>query len=314
MRSPLDKHTGQTDKPDCLDVSPERLEAMSPSELADAMEQALDAMTEETYDPAVIHAYLDALDRKTPMPEPPDAEEAYADFQRKLQTALPGESVEALPQKTKRTGNVRRIFRASLAAALLIACLLGSMVAAQAVGLDVFGALAHWTDSLFSFGTEQTINELYHPIGSTSSAGSTSGSNQSMEAVPEEFSALQTTMEQWGLPLYIPIVPESFEVQDSLLFIDPDAESITFTIIYKQGSDHITFNVEQNDNQSVTIYEKDSNHVEIYEYGGTVYYIYNNNDNTAVVWNIDNLEYSLLTNLPADELKELIQSIYVLKE
>lgn len=310
MRSPLDKHTGQTDKPDCLDVSPERLEAMSPSELADAMEQALDAMTEETYDPAVIHAYLDALDRKTPMPEPPDAEEAYADFQRKLQTALPGESVEALPQKTKRTGNVRRIFRASLAAALLIACLLGSMVAAQAVGLDVFGALAHWTDSLFSFGTEQRIDKPYYPSEPATSARQADGSDQSTEAVPEEFSALQTTMEQRGLSLYVPIIPEEFEVQDSLLFIDPNTESVTFTIIYKQGSDHIIFNIEQRDGPSATIYEKDNEHVETYEYGDIIYYIYNNNDSIAVVWSIDSLEYSLFTNLPADELKEIIQSMY----
>lgn len=310
MRSPLDKHTGQTDKPDCLDVSPERLEAMSPSELADAMEQALDAMTEETYDPAVIHAYLDALDRKTPMPEPPDAEEAYADFQRKLQTALPGESVEALPQKTKRTGNVRRIFRASLAAALLIACLLGSMVAAQAVGLDVFGALAHWTGSLFSFGTEQRIDKPYYPSEPATSARQADGSDQSTEAVPEEFSALQTTMEQRGLPLYVPIVPEGFEAQDSLLFIDPDTENITFTVTYMRGFDYIIFSIGQSNEPSVMLYEKDSEHVNPYEYDGTIHYIFNNSDSATVVWNIDNLEYSLLTNLSADELKEIIQSIY----
>ena len=67
-------------------ISAESLEAMSPVELAEALELALDSMTEETYAPAVIDAYLDALDRKAPMPPAPDTEAAFQDFQRKLQS------------------------------------------------------------------------------------------------------------------------------------------------------------------------------------------------------------------------------------
>ena len=39
-----------------------------------------------------------------------------------------------------------------LAAALLTACLFGAMVAAQAAGIGVFGAVARWTEEAFSFG------------------------------------------------------------------------------------------------------------------------------------------------------------------
>ena len=52
------------------------LEQLSPEELAQAMEQALDDMTEDTYDQAVIHAYLDALGATAPMPAAPDVEES----------------------------------------------------------------------------------------------------------------------------------------------------------------------------------------------------------------------------------------------
>lgn len=64
-------------QPACLDISPERLDSMSASELADAMEEAMNAMTEETYDPAVIDAYLEALDRKVPIPNDMSAQISY---------------------------------------------------------------------------------------------------------------------------------------------------------------------------------------------------------------------------------------------
>ena len=42
--------------------------AMSASEIAQELEQILSAMTEETYDTAIIDAYLDELDRRAPSP------------------------------------------------------------------------------------------------------------------------------------------------------------------------------------------------------------------------------------------------------
>ena len=51
------------------------------------LEAALEAMTEAEYDPAVIDAYLDALDRKAPMPDHTDAGTAYAGFQARVQRA-----------------------------------------------------------------------------------------------------------------------------------------------------------------------------------------------------------------------------------
>lgn len=120
----------------------DELEQLSPEELAQAMEQALDDMTEDTYDQAVIDAYLDALDAKTPIPEAPDVEESYGQFQAMLSQALPDET----PSKPKRRGAVLRMtLRVALAAVFLFGCL----VAAQASGVDIFGAVARWTEDTF---------------------------------------------------------------------------------------------------------------------------------------------------------------------
>lgn len=87
MDSPLKHHFESAERPDCLDVSPERLNPMTAAQLERELEAALEAMTEAEYDPAVIDAYLDALDRKAPMPDHTDARTAYAGFQARVQRA-----------------------------------------------------------------------------------------------------------------------------------------------------------------------------------------------------------------------------------
>ena len=95
MDSPLTKHE-QDGKPSFLDVTPERLSKLTASQLADDMERALDFMSDETYDDAVIDAYLEALDRVAPMPEYPDAATTYAEFRDKIRSI----SEELAPAKS----------------------------------------------------------------------------------------------------------------------------------------------------------------------------------------------------------------------
>lgn len=53
----FEKKQASQNKPASEAVSTESLKAMSPAELADALELALDSMTEENYDPDLIDAY-----------------------------------------------------------------------------------------------------------------------------------------------------------------------------------------------------------------------------------------------------------------
>ena len=179
---------------------------MLPSELSKAMETALDAMTEETYDPAVIDAYLDALDRKAPMPAHPNAESSYQDFQDKLQ-----EYVEQGASKpAKRSSKFRRIVRVGLVAALL-AVLFAS--AAQAAGVDVAGTIAQWTENVFTFGTIQSENDSSHYP---------SVSDQVPADVPEEYQELVTELQKLGIEEYtIPTyIPDGFQVDTPELYDD----------------------------------------------------------------------------------------------
>ena len=95
------------------------LEAMSVEELTDALNDALENMTEENYDSALIDAYLDALDRKDPPPHILEAGAAYSGFEKRIQGILP----EYRNRKVLR--GHRRTWRVGLVAVLTIICMFG---------------------------------------------------------------------------------------------------------------------------------------------------------------------------------------------
>jgi len=296
MNDPMDKHPEKMKSQMFLDVSPEKLEAMSSSELSEAMEAALDAMTEETYDPAVIDAYLDALDRKAPMPTHPNAESSYQDFQDKLQEYV--EQGASKPVK-QRPSKFRRIARVGLVAALL-AVLLAS--AAQAAGIDVVGTIARWTENVFSFGTVQSGNDSSHYP---------SVSNQVPADVPEEYQELVTELQKRGIEEYtIPTyIPEGFQADTPELYVDENGY-IEFTAAYANGDDMVIFAIFGYKGKHAGLYEKDNSEVRIYTKNDTNHYFFQNREINSVAWTVNELEYSIRTTLPAAELEKIINSMY----
>lgn len=294
MNDPMDKHPEKMKSQMFLDVSPEKLEAMSSSELSEAMEAALDAMTEETYDPAVIDAYLDALDRKAPMPTHPNAESSYQDFQDKLQ-----EYVEGASKPAKQTRKFRRIARTGIVAALL-AVLLAS--AAQAAGIDVVGTIARWTESVFSFGAAQSGSDSSHYP---------SKSDQVPADVPEEYQELVTELQNRGIEEYtIPsYIPDGFHVEASELYRS-ETNRMEFMVLYANQDETIIFSVLEN-NGHTGLYEKDGNDVYIYSMNKNDHYFFTNLEENVVVWIVDSLEYSVWSGLPVSELERMIDSMYV---
>ncbi len=224
MDSPLTKHE-QDGKPSFLDVTPERLSKLTASQLADDMERALDFMSDETYDDAVIDAYLEALDRVAPMPEYPDAATTYAEFRDKIRSIseelAPAKS-PAVPSRGIRRG--RQLLRTVLVAAVLVACLFSGMVVAQASGLDVFGAIARWTADAFSFGDVSTLaaSDIEEQLFYT----------EPDKTVPEEYKELQTELKHRGFPLYFPEIPEGFELVDNFLYVSEQDGGLNYSNCY----------------------------------------------------------------------------------
>ena len=262
--------------------TPQELEQLSPEELAQAMEQALDEMSEETYNQAVIDTYLDALDAKTPMPKALDVEKAYGQFQSMLSKALP---TEESPRRKRRGAVLRLTLRVALAAAFLFGCLM----MAQAGGVDVFGAVARWTDDAFYLETQKDHTAV-------------------QSCVP-----YQEKYESAGLDAaYMPTwIPDGYSVGE----IEVD-ELTTWTYFYiplnnSNGSIlHFCINIQTDSQPPATqVYEKDDRPVQQYQINGKTVYLFHNLDIMAAVCQDETVTYSLYGDFSEDMVLQFFNSI-----
>ena len=273
------------------------LDAMSPSRLADAMERALDDMTEETYDPAALRACLEALERAAPVPPHAGAQDAARRVEDWIQQQGAPEEPERKPggQSPARR---RGLLRGGLAAALVTACLFGAVAAAQAAGWNVFGAVARWTAETFSFGKlPEEREEPPAPSVPTSE-------------LPPEYDEMRAILEEDGQILYFPQIPSEFELSYSDLYIDPLTGEADLAVEYRNGETYIAFGVIQHQRPPTGVYEKTDDPVERYELYGITHYIFSNSANITAVWLSGPLEYSIWTNDMSYDLKALIRSMY----
>lgn len=263
------------------EAAAEGLDAMTTAELTEGLEALCETMSEENYNGVLVGAYLDALDRKAPVPYAPSAEESHAAFLRRI-GGLSGEG--GVRGRSRRAS--RRLFRGGLVAAVLVVCLFSGMVAAQAAGVDVFGSIARWTGSLFSFGGPQ--------------AG---------YATPAPSAAPQPELTEEYLESLLPVVPEGFEVDNTYSSVDASGAGYG-SITYLREQDYIIFAIEQFINDGSGLYEKDSHEVISLSIGGVEYFIFDNNGITTVAWQIGDLECGIFSNLEKETIIGILINSY----
>lgn len=276
------------DHPDLHEGIPtrEQLDKMSTAELLEALEQTLFSMTEENYDGELLDAYLDELDRKSPMPEHPATDESYERFKArvgKMNAAInPLESAPAASAKPKPRHTA---LRTALVAVIAAACLLSCMVVVQAAGLDVFGSIARWTDSLFGFGA------IGEPAASPSPTGT-------QEVTVEYIETL------------LPTVPDGFVMGEPEVFEDIISGKLEYCVSFISGANYITFSAVEQYNDNVSKYQKDEHNVNIIDIDGQKFYLFMNNSYASAAWRISTLECYINTNLTLDELTSVILISY----
>lgn len=259
----------------------DELEQLSPEELAQAMEQTLDQMTEDTYDQAVIDAYLDALDAKTPMPEAPDVEESYGQFQAMLSQALPEEA----PSKPKRRGSVLRMtLRVALAAAFVFSCLM----MAQASGIDLWGTVARWTDDGFRFQlVEDNTPQWYDDYWTD------------LEVVGIEEDQLPTWLPQDYAVDAIQVSKKLDRNEVQVLLTSQDQPEIRCSMSI--FSDPETM--------SALVFSKDNRPVEEFQVNGKTVYLLHNEDTVMAVCQHQNVIYCLSGNIGRETASQFYASI-----
>lgn len=271
--------TGTTQMPDA-----NQLAQLSPEELAQAMEQALDEMTEDTYDQAVLNAYLDALDAKAPMPEMPDVDTSYQQFQAMLSGAV---SPQEEPKPRRRGRVLRMTLRVFLAAAFLFGCL----VAAQAAGFNILGAVISWTDDTFlmELPTSPPTSPWY-------------------EEYLDELATVDLTAQD--LPTWL---PEGYRVPPmvSISTGETPFDSAFFNIEGPNGermSLDIMTNLDMDQMEYLSM-DKDDTPVEIYEIDDKTVYFFSDGNDTKAVCQYGDVFYFLEGDVTEDMVEPFFGSI-----
>ena len=283
--------------PDNGDAFSMMLEAMSVDELTDALNDVLENMTEENYDPALIDAYLAALDRKDPMPEIPGAETSYANLQKRIRRILP--SKKMIPDN-----RFRRVWRIGLVAVLTIICMFGGMIVAQAAGLDIFGTMARWTDEVFSFGEIRSEGAVDVPSDTVNDPSGSDG-----EAA---FPSLQAALDAYGItevsePTWI---PERYVFRNVAMDCWSNGDLIGLTAEYFHETSALFIEFKLYQNEPSTQIEKTGEPVETFAVNDTTVYLLENINNNAAAWMTEHFECCITGAVEKNELQQMVLSIY----
>lgn len=161
------------------------------------------------------------------------------------------------------------------------------LVAAQAAGFDVFGAMAQWTNETFRFMTAPTQNSEVVDLCSALDA----------HGIPTEYA-----------PSWIPdgFVAEEPEVVDTKRYISVstrfvDGENDFLYVVIRYNS---------KDDIDIASYEKKLGEAIPYMNGKQLFYIFDNIDNTTATWFDENaFLVTICGQISIDDMKSIIDSI-----
>lgn len=250
---------------------------------------------------AVFHILevMEKREKENPTGRLPDTDQAWKEFQQYYnipegegQSLYPVRSDperHSAPTSTKRSRRFRP--RKVLVVAAVLVLMFGSMLTAQAAGLDVFGAIGRWTEEKFHF-----------EISPTSEDGTT---DYTFREASREKGLPQNLIPTW--------YPKGFEssepIDDS---VEDYVDSVYCEYINKEENrSYLTMVSRYYDSNSIaaTVYEKDDTEIEIYENNGRNFYIMSNLDTLTATWSDGKMSIDISGQLEINELKHIIDSI-----
>ena len=284
----------------------ERLKGKSIERLTDEYTALLRRAASGDIDLELTRAYLDAMDEKDPIPFALEETATYERFAEKHAAMLeeldrPGQGMELhaseqqRPVEKRSRGVLRRVVPAAAAAALM----LGTMISAQAMGFDVFGKIARWTEETFHFSSVEQASAVItkYPLA---------------EGEQMTFETLEDAVDAFGITA--PIVPKRIPDGLSLTEVTAlrNASGIEIYAVYEGEGDAELFVVNYREVAAggETIVEKDASSVGLYERNGIGHYLITDKGCEKAIWQNGELECFIMGMISRQEMREIIDSIY----
>ena len=271
------------------------LEQLSTEQLEDILRADL-ASEDQENDEAVFHILevLEKREKENPTGRLPDTDQAWKEFQQYYnipegegQSLYPVRSdpeTQSAPTSTKRSRRFRP--RKILIVAAVLVLMFGSMLTAQAAGVDVFGAIGRWTEETFHFDIVQDNDRT---------------------------SLFQETATQAKIPQdFVPTwVPDGFEGAEPQV---DTVENYMNSIICVYSNQEKTYSVDiehyynKADIETLVI-EKDDTNVCSYESNGKTFFIMSDMEYLTATWTDGTFVETISGQLSMDEIKTIIDSI-----
>lgn len=275
----------------------EHLNDMPIDKLTDALADMWDTADDFTYSAAEMDACLEKIEQTEVAPE--------FDVDASLNRFLDKHSrlIECASRTSKKSRPNTSRWKPSIAAAIAVLVVLGSLVTVQAVGIDVFGAIARWTEETFRF-TSSLQN----------SADTDSNTQNSNNQSPDgEYTSLQDALDACGIKQNVipQQLPNGFELANVSVYSLPSQveieamytsnDRIFSLVIFRYNSPEVV---------GQTIFEKDSEDMILYDKNGITYYIMSNNQQLTAVWMPQELLACAITgDLSIVEVESIIDSM-----
>lgn len=200
-------------------------------------------------------------------------------------------------KKRKHTAQLKT----GLVAAIIIICFIAAMTLPVAGYANLFQMVGCWSAEQFEFKALFPESQNIPANNSGESAVTTGADLRSI--------LIQNHIDENVLPKRI---PEGFELlEDISVYEFGGTKNLEIDAFYVNGEKTYTVSVIRHNTLPYdTVYEKDDGEVEIYVAGGIEHYIFSNLSFYTAAWCVDNLECSISTNLPKEDLLRDIDSIY----
>lgn len=285
-----------------LDVAPVPASCPEDEAYVDALEEAI--IEKEKENPTGLFPDIDRQWEQFVTHYLPDLEDAASESEHTEHAVFEQASRPPLeaPLPSKRVIRLSRVWRTALVAAVAVACMLAIMATVQAAGVDIFGAIARWTESTFSFGQIVSDGEVsYDPTQET--------------AVPEtdasgtKFSSLQEAFDAYGMTeVHEPAwLPEGYTLDrvDILTVDDPFLR--TFSADYTDGEGRVYIDILSYEGEPNVQVQKTDSPVEVMEKYGIMFYYIENSAGGTLAWCTDRYEYYI----GSEEEKDILLQIAV---
>lgn len=298
-RLPIDKLL------ELLEIAPALSDAPEDEAYLDALEEAI--IEKENENPTGFFPDVDQQWEQFVAHYMPDMRKAALESEPAEHAVSPQTNHQPFEVPQKRVVRFSRIWRTALVAAAAIACMFAVMVTAQAAGVDVFGAIARWTEDIFSFGQISPDSEVSDNLGQE-----TEGPVADAQDPNREFASLQEALDAYGMTeVHEPgWLPEGYALDSIDVLAENDPFLRTFEVTYTDGEGLIGIGIISSEGEPFTQVQKTDDPVESIEKNGVTFYLLQNTGNYTIAWYTDQYEYYLTSNGEKDVLWQVAESMF----